>query len=142
MERGALPQEAISPFGLESATPPPVETPRPRRDDVPDWVLPEAFRLIEMDEDPIAVAVEHGIDSPEMAELCRRGYARVAAPAWDRCAAEGIRRMWDSLESAGDPVVLRLSHHNRETYFRDKTAWEAVFFEHVRRQTGGPLRAV
>lgn len=112
----------------------PAEPPRRHLDAVPEWTLPNAFRLIEIDDDPVEVAARCGADSPEVAELCRRGYVRIAMPPLDRCASETVRRLWDTLEAIDSRAVRQFGdRHDRETYHRDKAAWEAVFYEHVRR---------
>lgn len=113
--------------------PPPAELPERYLDRVPEWVLPTAYREIGIGIDPATVAAEHGLDSPELATLCRRGYIRVAATALDRSASEAVRRMWDTLEAVDSRAIRAFGDHDRETYFRDEAAWQAVFYDHARR---------
>ena len=119
------------------AAPPPVEFSGRRverhLDQVPDWVLPNAFREIGIAINPTEVAAAHGIDSQKVATLCNRGYVRVATPALHRAASEAARQMWDTLEAVDSRATRHFPDLDRETYFRDKTAWQAVFYEHVRR---------
>jgi hypothetical protein len=126
---------AEAPSFAEAASP--TGPPERRIDYVPEYSLPNAYRLIGIDQDPLEVARRCGAESAEVATLCRRGHLRVAMPPLDECAIEAVRRLWDTLETVDSKVVRERPDHDRENYFRDQTAWEAVFFEHVRRQVGG-----
>ena len=134
MERNAYRRIETPAFSV----PPPVEFPTRRAeqhlDQVPGWVLPTAFSEIEIDTDPIEVAATYGIESEAVSMLCTRGYVRVATPVLHRAASEAIRRMWDALEAVDSRATRRFPELDRETYHRDKTAWQAVFYEHVKRQ--------
>ena len=134
MERNAYHRIETPAFSV----PPPVEFPTRRAeqhlDQVPDWVLPTAFSEIEIDTDPIKVAAEHGIDSEPVATLCRRGYLRVATAPLPTSTCGAIRRLWDTLEAVDSRATRQFPDLDRETYHRNMTAWQAVFYEHVKRQ--------
>lgn len=108
--------------------------PESRLNRVPAWVLPAACREIGIEGDPIAVARCEGIESEALAELCRRAFIRVESAALPRDAMESVRRLWDTLKAIDSPVIRNFAEHSRYSYFRDKTAWRAVFFDHVGRQ--------
>lgn len=131
MERNAYQRVETPAFSVS----PPVELPERHLDHVPDWVLPTVYQEVGINLNPVAVAAECGLDSPELAALCNRGYIRVATTALDRSSSEAVRRMWDTLEAVDSRPVREFGdRYDRETYFREKTAWQAVFYDHVRRQ--------
>jgi hypothetical protein len=105
-------------------------------DRVPEWALPTVFREIGLNEDPVGTARRYGIESHQTETLCHRAYLRIATPALPDSTAESIRRLWDTLEAVDSQAIHMLgADYDRETYFRDEAAREAVFFEHVRRQS-------
>ncbi len=121
---------------------PEADSPERHLDHVPRGVLADAYREIDIRVDPVEVAAARGVGSEELAALCRRGFIRVAETALPFTAAEAVKRMWDTLGFVDSPAVRRFPNHDRETYFRDKAAWEAVFFEHVQRQLPDDARPV